>query len=203
MVAEVSLFTHLIRNTMSKEKTKKISAKKSVKPAKKQKKVAPKKSSSAKSKVAVNKKPSLIENVENIIPMTEYIQIPKISFDQVNFVFNALFEAYRTNEDLLDFEQEDMDEKFRNIFSLFCHSVGWNEAEYFDVHNQVLSDNNGVCPTCQAEKDDMQDLELKDSKKDIKNSEEVIPTPSVEVKTEGAELSSSSSSKEDFKKTMN
>lgn len=70
----------------------------------------------------------------NIVSDVDLKIIKRITFENVDFVFDALFEAFHPNGLEKD---KNADPRFVSLWTLFLFSVGWTEDEYWDEHNNI------------------------------------------------------------------
>jgi hypothetical protein len=68
--------------------------------------------------------------------------VQKMSFDQVDFVFDALTNAFYPN----GFDEDIFDDSHKALWVLFLNSAGWNEEEYWDEVKE-----HHTCTCCKEE----------------------------------------------------
>lgn len=73
----------------------------------------------------------------NIISDVDLKIIKRIPFESVDFVFDALHDAFHPN----GLENKEPDTKFLALWNLFLHTVGWTDEEYWDEYDSHC----GVC----------------------------------------------------------
>lgn len=78
----------------------------------------------------------------NIISDVDLKIIKKISFENVDFVFDALSSAFHPDG---VHEDEGPDAKFYALWTLFLASAGWTEAEYWEE----FENKPHICPECE------------------------------------------------------
>jgi hypothetical protein len=74
--------------------------------------------------------------------------IEKLEFDRVDFVFDALHEAFLA--DSMDEEVEEYDPRFFALWNCFLSMTGWTEEQYWAAWKQRTQ--NHSCPNCVDEK---------------------------------------------------
>jgi hypothetical protein len=73
--------------------------------------------------------------------------IPKMDFDSLEVVHNALIYAF--HPDGLE-EDEDVDDRLITLFTIFLASVGWSEEEYWEA----IHAHEHICPNCGSHQDE-------------------------------------------------
>jgi hypothetical protein len=73
--------------------------------------------------------------------------IKKMEFEGVDAVHDALFFAFHPTE--ID-DDEDLDDRFMALWTLFLAAVGWNEEDYWDEYRS--RPNKCICSKCAEEK---------------------------------------------------
>ncbi len=139
-------------------KTIKKTSKKTTRP------VAPKKSYKA-SELKV-KQPSLIEELP---PPPEMKQFSMMDFEGVYMVFDSLYMAFHPNGE----GEDDVDNRFLALWTLFLASVNWTEDQFWDT----LDSHEHTCPDCQKELEEGKSVKKETSTKDGEEVEVIAPKP--------------------------
>jgi hypothetical protein len=76
--------------------------------------------------------------------------IPKMAFEDVDMVNDVLFSAF--HPDGLE-EDEQVNDRFLALFTVFLAAVGWTEAEYWEV----IHERQHTCPHCGSMQDEKEE----------------------------------------------
>lgn len=95
------------------------------------------------------------------------MKIKKISFDEIDTIFQALRYAFLHTRP--DEQSDDIDPRFVSMWQTALLLGSWEEDEYFDAVEEMEYEEH-ECPECAAEREEIESLpSIDETKKDAKS----------------------------------